>query len=403
MNPLRTLIADRIRANGPISVAEYMSLALYHPSHGYYARASCRTGRAGDFFTSVDIGPVFGELLARQFAEMQQIVREPEAQSAEPGARRPTPEAHSLAESRIPGPESRSFDLAEAAAGSGRLARDILDAAARHHPELYDTVRLHLIETAPAARTAQIETLGPHASKLVSSSASLPESITGVIFANELLDALPTHAVVMREDGLREIFVDVRNEASPRTDQSRPHTIGESSVPGPGEHHQVELVEREREPSTRDLGRYLDRAGVRLEPGWRAEINLEASAWIRQAARSLRRGFLMLIDYGHEAADLYSATHSAGTLATFRQHTHGDRGSLLQDPGECDMTAHVDLTTLARTAEAEGLVTLGRLDQTYFLLGLGLAEMIEAPQPFDAHGEAGLKPRPYEIVELKRP
>ena len=343
MNALRTLISDRIRSYGPISVAEYMDLALYHPVHGYYTRAARRTGRAGDFLTSVDIGPVFGELLARQFAEMWHVLRG--------------------AESRIPNPESPFFDLVEAAAGDGRLARDILDAAARHHADWYASTRLHLVDTAPTARDAQLETLGPHARVLVSSSAAVPESVEGTIFANELLDALPTHAVIMRQDGLREIFVDLDGDS---------------------------LVQCEGPPSTPELNKYLSRAGVELEPGWRAEINLQAVQWTRRAARSLRRGFLVLIDYGHEATELYSATHAAGTLATFRRHVSSDWQTLLDDPGEHDITAHVDLSTVKRTCEEEGLVTLGRLDQTYFLLGLGLGDIVGASE---ASAPAAIKKR----------
>ena len=298
---LRELIADRIRSTGPISLAEFMKLSLYHPSYGYYARVSRRTGRAGDFFTSVDVGAVFGELLARQFAEMWHIVNENEPQAflSAPGALPPLAAARPRLRSSLQPqalPESRFFDLVEAGAGSGRLARDVLDAAARHHPELYRTLRLHLVDIAPAARALQLETLGPHASKLVSSTDSIPDSVNGVIFANELLDALPTHAVVMREEGLREMFV----------------ALGDGAVGNP------EFIEDEREPSTPDLEEYLERAGVRLEPGWRAEINLVAPEWVRQAASALHRGFLMLVDYGHDAAELYSATHSAGTLATFQ-------------------------------------------------------------------------------------
>jgi SAM-dependent MidA family methyltransferase len=187
--------------------------------------------------------------------------------------------------------------------------------------------------------------------------------VSGAIFANELLDALPTHAVVMRNDGLREVFVDVRDDS---------------------------FIECEATPSTPELGHYLDRVGVRLEPGWRAEINMEAVKWVRRAARSLRRGFLVLIDYGHEAKELYSAAHSAGTLATFRRHVSNDWRSLLDTPGERDITAHVDLTTVTRTCEEEGLVTLGRLDQTYFLLGLGLGDLLSTS---DRSTSAELKKR----------
>ena len=353
MNELRTLISDRIRSHGPISVAEYMDLALYHPSYGYYARASRRTGRAGDFLTSVDVGPVFGELLARQFEEMWCVLRG-ESSAATRESRTPNSESQiPKPESPIPNPQSPLFDLVEAAAGDGRLARDILDAAARHHAEWYAHTRLHLVDTAPAARAAQIVTLGEHANVLASSSADLPESVDGTIFANELLDAQPTHAVVMRQDGLHEIFVDVSGDT---------------------------LVQREGPPSTPELSEYLTRAGVRLEPGWRAEINLQAVQWLRRAARALHRGFLVLIDYGHEAAELYSATHAAGTLATFHRHVSSDWRALLDAPGEQDITAHVDLSTMTRTCEEEGLITLGRLDQTYFLLGLGLSDMVSGKE-----------------------
>jgi SAM-dependent MidA family methyltransferase len=140
--------------------------------------------------------------------------------------------------------------------------------------------------------------------------------------------------------------------------------------------------------------------GAELSPGSRAEVNLEAVAWIRTAARSLERGFLLIVDYGHEAADLYAA--SSGTLTTFHRHTtgvpgHRDLGPVaacLSHPGECDITAHVDLTAITQAAEAEGLTTLGRLDQTYFLMGLGLADLSEtgdAPSAPDRHRSMAFK------------
>src|SRR4029453_8029348 len=106
------------------------------------------------------------------------------------------------------------------------------------------------------------------------------------------------------------------------------------------------------------------------------EINLRAVEWIRDAARRLRRGFIILIDYGHDARELYLATDSAGTLTTFARHqsggpeSSGDAPVWLHNPGEQDLTAHVDFTSVRAAAEAEGLPTLGFLDQTYFLMGL---------------------------------
>jgi SAM-dependent MidA family methyltransferase len=186
-----------------------------------------------------------------------------------------------------------------------------------------------------------------------------------VLFANELLDALPVHQVVMRAEGLREVYVDVAR--------------------GGG------LVTREGSPSTPALGAYLERLGIALEPGWRVEINLRALEWIRDAASRLRRGFVILIDYGHEANELYSATHSAGTLTTFSRHTTAgpesapDSPAWLMAPGEQDITAHVDFTSVRAAAEAAGLTTLGFLDQTYFLLALA--------EPARFEGHAAMKDR----------
>jgi SAM-dependent MidA family methyltransferase len=316
-----------IRERGPLTTAAFMEAALYDPTAGYYARAAQRSGRAGDFFTSVDVGPMFGELLEIQIAEMAALLR---AGSPKPGDQSP-------------------FDLVEAGAGNGRLSADVLRAARRRDPEVYSRIRLHLAEPSAGAREAQRATLGDVADRLQSSADSLPASFAGILVANELLDALPVHQVVMRADGLREVYVDLCDGR---------------------------LVAREGPLSTPALAEYLDRLNVTLAAGWRAEINLGAVAWIRALACSLERGFVILIDYGHEARQLYSPTHAAGTLTTFARHTMaGPESSAetppwLLNPGEQDITAHVDFTSIRAAATAAGLTTLGFLDQTYFLLGL---------------------------------
>jgi SAM-dependent MidA family methyltransferase len=332
---LRGVISDRIRTSGPISFAEYMDISLYHPELGYYARAAQRTGRAGDFFTSVDVGPIFGQLLAKQFAEMFRVMC-PNAQDLRP----------------------KAFDLVEAGAGSGRLARDILDAAQTDHPDFYKSIRLSLVEASPSARAAQLETVGPHAPLVVLSGSAMPDDIHGVIYANELLDALPTHVVVMTETGLREVFIDVFDGR---------------------------FVERFEELSTPRLAEYLARAGAEMRVGWRAEVNLYAEDWVKSAAAALRRGFLVLFDYGHDESELYNAAHATGTLASYKRHSQ--LADVLQDPGSTDITAHVDLSAVTRAAESGGLNVLARLDQTYFLLGLGITEL----EGLSLHQRLGLK------------
>jgi SAM-dependent MidA family methyltransferase len=173
-------LIDVIRERGPVTVAAFMDLALYHPTFGYYARAARRSGRAGDFFTSVDVGPLFGELLAIQFAEMFELLS-----------------GGTDASSR--------YDLVEAGAGDGRLALDVLRGLERHAPRTLARISVSLIESSAAARAEHTTVLQPYAGHLRSSAAELPEHVTGILYANEILDAFPVHQVVMRADGLKDL------------------------------------------------------------------------------------------------------------------------------------------------------------------------------------------------------
>ena len=321
MAQLTDIIVARIRESGPITVAEFMELALYHPQLGYYMRAAQRSGRAGDFFTSVDVGALFGELLAAELARMWGVL-------GETGAAR--------------------CDFVEAGAGNGRLTRDILDAAAAHHRDFYEHLAVTLVERSPAARAAQPATLGDrHRERLQASAAELPDRVTGVILANELLDALPVHLVTRTPAGLQEVYVGERGGV---------------------------LTEIVAPLSDGAIGDYLRALDVDVQIGARAEVALRAVEWMRAAARSLERGFILLIDYGHHARELFSPSHAGGTLTSYR--AHGASGNWLADPGERDLTAHVNLTAIEQTAAAMGLETLGIVDQTYFLTALGLTDRL---------------------------
>jgi len=347
-------LVEVVRERGPITVAAFMDLALYDPRFGYYARAAQRSGRAGDFFTSVDVGSLFGELLATQIVEMATIVAE--RPTGAPAA------AHAGARSR----QEFGMDLVEAGAGNGRLSADILRATRERHSGIFDGLRLHLVEASPAALAAQRQTLGEAADHLTSSGSALPASFEGVLLANELLDAMPVHQVVSRKGQLYEVYVDVCRG---------------------------ELVSVEGPPSTSDLASYLARVSVTLEDDCHAEINLRAVNWVADVASRLRRGFVILIDYGHEARQLYSVTHASGTLTTFTRHSAsaagpvGGRPPWLERPGEQDLTAHVDFTGLRMAAEGAGLTTLGFLDQTYFLMAL------LDPDAFERSGESSAQLR----------
>lgn len=316
--PLLPLLLSQIRSRGPLTVAEFMELALYHPEFGYYCRAEQRSGTHGDFYTSVDVGPLFGATIAAQLAEMWDILQ---ARGA------------------------RAFDVVEAGAGNGRLAADVLDAAASAHPAMYAHLRLTLVERSAAARRAQAERLAPHAPRVVAMRDTLPDGITGVIYANELLDALPVHVVTRTESGWQEVAVGERDGA-----------LEEVAVPVSG-------------PAVTEA---LSRVHGSARPGDRIELGLAAADWIRAAGAALREGFLLLFDYGRDTR----TAAPRGTLTTYRAHRSRPE-AWLEDPGGQDLTVHVDLDAVRRAAADAGLTTSGIVDQTYFLLALGLADRLE--------------------------
>lgn len=299
-----------------MTVAAFMDLALYHPEFGYYARATRRSGSAGDFVTSVDLGPLFGELLAVQVAEM----------------------AHLL------GPAGSPLTLVEAGAGDGRLSHAMLRGLKKVAPRVCTHTHLHLVERSAFARAAQHKVLTAWSEQAMGS-ADLPGEFEGIVVANELLDAMPVHQVVATADGLREVHVALDGER---------------------------LVTCELPASTPRLEAQLAATGTTLAPGTRAEVPLAAVDWVRDAAKRLQRGFMVFIDYGHEAAHLYGEPRTAGTLTTYRQHRQSDAGSeaWLDSPGDQDITAHVDFTSIRGAAEAEGCQALALIDQTYFLMAL---------------------------------
>jgi SAM-dependent MidA family methyltransferase len=310
---LSEMLAGRIRTSGPISFAEFMLECLYHPSHGYYSRASAH--RFGDYYTSVDVHPIFGRLLARQFTEMWERLGSP-----------------------------RPFLLVESGAGVGRLASHILEFSARALPEFYASLEYVAVERSAARRDEHAARFATHlAAGRASSAGEIPRAIPcGCIFSNELMDALPVHRVVMEHGGLREVFVGF--ESARFTE-----VLGHLSMPA--------------------LEQYFHEQGITLEDGQQAEVCLEACDWIESVGRALERGFVLTIDYGHEARALYDAHHNRGTLLAYRDHAVSE--NLLDAPGEQDLTSHVNFTALDLWGRRAGLVRTGLVTQTQFLVALG--------------------------------
>ncbi len=213
----------------------------------------------------------------------------------------------------------------------------------------------------PAGRTRWIGSLedlerGPQSSsvdKMRNGQASAPHRVTGVILSNELIDALPAHVVQVVGDDtprLAEVYVDL--DAHGR------------------------FVERLDAPSSPQVTEYLDRFDIPWRTygaGWRAEVNLAAEQWMREAADALGQGFLLTIDYGASARRLYTRDRRHGTLAVYSRHQFGDRP--LAAPGQQDITAHVNFSALARAGCEQGIAVAGYTTQGAFLRRLGVVEV----------------------------
>jgi SAM-dependent MidA family methyltransferase len=316
--PLIEVLAARIAANGPITFADFMETALYDPQHGYYTRAAA-TGRR-DYFTSVDVSGVFGRLIARQLHEMWKRLGAP-----------------------------RDFLLVEAGAGSGALARSILDLIATQFPDFYEAQKYLAVERSQTLRSSQVATLARHSARgKFTSAAELPEAIpAGIIVSNEFFDALPVHRVIGAGDAtapLRELYVG---------------------------HGANGFFEESRPLSNPALGVYFERHGIKLAPEQQAEVNLKACSWIREAGKRLAKGFVLTIDYGYEAAELFSERHMRGTMLAYERHRASER--YFRAPGEQDLTSHVDFTAIDRAGQRGGLARTGYTTQANFLLQLAHA------------------------------
>jgi len=313
--PLAHLLRARIRERGPITFAEYMRECLYHSEYGYY---TAREGlRFADYYSSVDVHPIFGRLLARQLEEMWRHLGRP-------------------------GP----FWIVETGAGDGRLGKHVLGFAVRELRDFYGALRYVAIERSAAGRAAQAIELARHAEAgRAFSAAELPGEIPiGCVFSNELLDALPVHRVTQEKGALREICVGLDGE---------------------------EFCEQLAPLSTPALAEYFRAQGIELGEGQQGEAGLEACEWIEDAGRRLGRGFVLTVDYGHEACELYNEFHARGTLLAYQRHRASE--DFFRAPGEQDLTAHVNFTALDLWGRRAGLARTGLVSQAQFLLALGRA------------------------------
>ncbi|MGO8765239.1 MAG: class I SAM-dependent methyltransferase [Limisphaerales bacterium] len=315
MKRLTGKIKAEIEANGPITFARFMELALYSPGEGYYEKER-RPGRAGDFYTSVSVGELFGQLLAFQFAEWL--------------------EGLGLAEEKA--------QIVEGGAHDGGLARDILAWLRAWRPALLARLEYWIIEPSMVRAGWQRETLKDFHSNVrwIPDFDAPARRFRGIIISNELLDAFPAHRLRWDAKGgkWREWGVSWRD----------------------GEFVHVPMNESATPPWLPTVAPELLAV---LPDGYAMEISPAASQWWREAAASLERGKLLTIDYGLTEDERYLPHRKDGTLRAYFQHHPAD--NVLANVGEQDLTAHVNFSALQAAGESAGLTTDGLLTQSQFL------------------------------------
>jgi len=319
--------SDINEQGGVIDFARYMQHALYAPGLGYYTAGSNKFGSAGDFVTAPEISPLFGRCIARQ---CRQAMPEIEGDVA----------------------------ILEVGAGSGKLARDILcelsalDSLPQRYFILESSADLRqrqqaLLQDSVPEYFAQIEWLD-----------ALPSTpFSGIIVANELLDALPVNRLVNQEGGFRELGVSHDN----------------------GQLHYVELSGDTAAIS--NLNQRIAPLLTEFDSAYTAELCLTMDAWLVSLAQCLEHALVLLIDYGSARAEYYHPQRVHGSLRChYRHHAHDDPFIY---PGLQDITAHVDFTAVAEMAVDNQLEVLGYTSQAYFLMSCGLADMVDMEEVSD--------------------
>jgi SAM-dependent MidA family methyltransferase len=255
---LSDIIIKKIQQQGPISFRDFMEMALYYPVLGYYTSEREKIGKKGDYYTSSNLTPAFGEMLGRQIEEMWRIIGE------------------------------KKFTVVEMGAGTGLLSLDVIKYL-KKNTEIFCDLDYCIVEKSPALRNVQQERLGDN----VRWCNSLNELsvMTGCVFSNELVDAFPVHQVVMEEE-LMEVFVD----------------------------HENGFIET-LNPASDELNFYFAELDVVLPRGFRTEVNFDALNLIHELGTMLKKGFVITIDYGYPSSELYQDYRNRGTLMCYQRHT----------------------------------------------------------------------------------
>lgn len=327
-------ILSEIDLNGPMSFARFMELALYDVPHGYYMTkkvepdlpSSDRIGWGGDFYTAPELSPILAKTLVRQILAIDDRLGRP-----------------------------AQFTFMEIGAGNGTFAFDFIQECRTIDSDFFHRLSYQIVERSSHLQSRQAVKLsevgGGWGESHLSWRSSIEEvdsdSVTGVVFSNELVDALPVHRVRMADQRLHEIYVAFRGG------------------------HFVECLDHSLSPK---LIEYIESHKVALSEGQASELHLAAEHWMKHVARLLHRGVVVTVDYGHTHSDYYRSDRKDGTFLCYYRH------AISTDPysrvGEQDMTAHVNFSALASVGTTCGLDLIGFTTMANWLIGLGVEELV---------------------------
>jgi SAM-dependent MidA family methyltransferase len=316
-------LAERVReeiarAGGWISFARFMAMALYEPGLGYYSAGARKLGAAGDFVTAPEVAPVFSRCLAVQCAEI----------------------LHGLG----------GGEVLELGAGSGVMAAAMLAELDRRGAL---PARYRILDVSADLRERQRATLAqavPQWLDRVEWLDQLPERFSGVLVANEVLDAMPVERFALRGGGI--------------------NALGVTWHFGRFEWSEI----RAPAPLREAIGALRQQVGDAWPEGYVSEVNLGLGPWLAALGSALERGVMLFVDYGLPRREYYAPERSDGTLLChFRHRFHADPFARL---GLQDITAWVDFTAVAEAGEAAGLALAGYATQAHFLIGNGVGEFV---------------------------
>ena len=315
--------AEIAHSGGAIPFSRYMELALYAPGLGYYSAGATKFGEAGDFITAPELGSLFADGVAQAVSG---LIRDLGSDAA----------------------------FIELGGGSGAFAEDAL----KRLDEL-DALpaRYRILEPSAQLRQRQQERIAKLDDRLSSRVEWLNrpphEPFDGVIFANEVLDALPTTRFLIHDGEVFEEGIAIDDDGKLTTARIQTDALVAQAVRG--------------------LERNL---GVELPDGYTSELLPQLPYWIQAVCGGLRRGLALFVDYGYPRREFYLPERSDGTLVChYRHRAHGDA---LHLPGLQDITAFVDFTAVAEAGHHAGLDLAGYSSQAQFLLGNGLPERVES-------------------------